>query len=182
MEHLDSARNLPLAIDDIPMKFITGLWLSGLDCTSDMSNFWRQRDLAPVGQDGLTGSAWGDWANYTDSPLRAFEDTMLGEWSKFGHEALRHCGFWVDWWMVIVLVVRWIHLLLHAITPVTLSLLCTSNIKKTKKVGLIGNLGHIKPKLWLHHPPPTVQQVVEENNLTPSIWQISFDANGRNLH
>jgi len=23
-------------------------------------------------QDGLTGSAWGDWANYTDSPLRAF--------------------------------------------------------------------------------------------------------------
>ena len=26
-------------------------------------------------QDGLTGSAWGDWANYTDSPLRAFEET-----------------------------------------------------------------------------------------------------------
>ena len=26
-------------------------------------------------QDGLTGSAWGDWANYTDSPLRAFEGT-----------------------------------------------------------------------------------------------------------
>merc|ERR1712079_198781 len=24
-------------------------------------------------QDGLTGSAWGDWANYTQSPLRAFE-------------------------------------------------------------------------------------------------------------
>ena len=24
-------------------------------------------------QDGLTGSAWGDWANYTDSPLRAVE-------------------------------------------------------------------------------------------------------------
>jgi hypothetical protein len=24
-------------------------------------------------QDGLTGSAWGDWANYADSPLRAFE-------------------------------------------------------------------------------------------------------------
>merc|ERR1712039_723054 len=24
-------------------------------------------------QDGLTGSAWGDWANYVDSPLRAFE-------------------------------------------------------------------------------------------------------------
>eukprot|EP00435_Cladocopium_sp_Y103_P041172 s2316_g11.t1 len=25
-------------------------------------------------QDGLTGSAWGDWANYTESPLRAFEN------------------------------------------------------------------------------------------------------------
>jgi hypothetical protein len=24
-------------------------------------------------QDGLTGSAWGDWANYTESPLRAFD-------------------------------------------------------------------------------------------------------------
>merc|ERR1712196_353545 len=28
-------------------------------------------------QDGLTGSAWGDWSLYTDSPLRAFE-TELG--------------------------------------------------------------------------------------------------------
>merc|ERR1711997_126351 len=27
-------------------------------------------------QDGLTGSAWGDWANYTDSPLRAFEGEL----------------------------------------------------------------------------------------------------------
>merc|ERR1712050_416369 len=27
-------------------------------------------------QDGLTGSAWGDWANYTDSPLRAFENEL----------------------------------------------------------------------------------------------------------
>ena len=28
------------------------------------------------GQDGLTGSAWGDWSNYTDSPLRAFENEL----------------------------------------------------------------------------------------------------------
>ena len=28
------------------------------------------------GQDGLTGSAWGDWASYTDSPLRAFENEL----------------------------------------------------------------------------------------------------------
>merc|ERR1719277_2312201 len=27
-------------------------------------------------QDGLTGSAWGDWALYTDSPLRAFESEL----------------------------------------------------------------------------------------------------------
>eukprot|EP00971_Amphidinium_carterae_P149585 2965787-Amphidinium_carterae.1 len=27
-------------------------------------------------QDGLTGSAWGDWALYTDSPLRAFEGEL----------------------------------------------------------------------------------------------------------
>merc|ERR1712019_327384 len=27
-------------------------------------------------QDGLTGSAWGDWSNYTDSPLRAFESEL----------------------------------------------------------------------------------------------------------
>jgi len=27
-------------------------------------------------QDGLTGSAWGDWELYTDSPLRAFENEL----------------------------------------------------------------------------------------------------------
>ena len=26
--------------------------------------------LDEIAQDGLTGSAWGDWANYTASPLR----------------------------------------------------------------------------------------------------------------
>jgi len=34
-------------------------------------------------QDGLTGSAWGDWALYTDSPLRAFE-SELGVQAPFG--------------------------------------------------------------------------------------------------
>ncbi|CAE8607367.1 unnamed protein product [Polarella glacialis] len=28
-------------------------------------------------QDGLTGSAWGDWALYTDSPLRAFQGELF---------------------------------------------------------------------------------------------------------
>jgi len=40
-------------------------------------------------QDGLTGSAWGDWANYTESPLRAFEGELgvqapVGFWDPLG--------------------------------------------------------------------------------------------------
>jgi len=40
-------------------------------------------------QDGLTGSAWGDWANYADSPLRAFESELgvqapVGYWDPAG--------------------------------------------------------------------------------------------------
>merc|ERR1712084_196763 len=40
-------------------------------------------------QDGLTGNAWGDWALYTDSPLRAFESELgvqapLGFWDPMG--------------------------------------------------------------------------------------------------
>merc|ERR1719343_1917801 len=40
-------------------------------------------------QDGLTGSAWGDWALYTDSPLRAFEGELgvqppVGFWDPAG--------------------------------------------------------------------------------------------------
>jgi len=40
-------------------------------------------------QDGLTGSAWGDWALYTDSPLRAFEGELgvqapTGFWDPVG--------------------------------------------------------------------------------------------------
>merc|ERR1719374_501585 len=40
-------------------------------------------------QDGLTGSAWGDWASYTASPLRAFENELgvqapVGFWDPLG--------------------------------------------------------------------------------------------------
>merc|ERR1739838_779478 len=40
-------------------------------------------------QDGLTGSAWGDWALYTGSPLRAFESELgvqapVGFWDPVG--------------------------------------------------------------------------------------------------
>ncbi|KAL9970053.1 hypothetical protein ACROYT_G022367 [Oculina patagonica] len=43
-------------------------------------------------QDGLTGSAWGDWANYTASPLRAFENELgvqepVGFWDPVGFTA-----------------------------------------------------------------------------------------------
>merc|ERR1719156_160215 len=43
-------------------------------------------------QDGLTGSAWGDWALYTDSPLRAFESELgvqepVGFWDPAGFTA-----------------------------------------------------------------------------------------------
>ncbi|CAE7466092.1 FCPF, partial [Symbiodinium necroappetens] len=43
-------------------------------------------------QDGLTGSAWGDWANYTASPLRAFENELgvqapVGFWDPAGLSA-----------------------------------------------------------------------------------------------
>merc|ERR1712224_521008 len=39
--------------------------------------------------DGLTGQAWGDWALYTDSPLRAFESELgvqapVGFWDPAG--------------------------------------------------------------------------------------------------
>merc|ERR1711988_641852 len=43
-------------------------------------------------QDGLTGSAWGDWALYTASPLRAFESELgvqdpVGFWDPAGFTA-----------------------------------------------------------------------------------------------
>merc|ERR1740123_2795028 len=43
-------------------------------------------------QDGLTGSAWGDWASYTDSPMRAFESELgvqepVGFWDPLGLSA-----------------------------------------------------------------------------------------------
>merc|ERR1719469_1734887 len=43
-------------------------------------------------QDGLAGSAWGDWALYTGSPLRAFENELgvqapVGFWDPLGFTA-----------------------------------------------------------------------------------------------
>ena len=40
--------------------------------------------ITSMSQDGLTGSAWGDWANYTASPLRAFENELgVQAWWQF---------------------------------------------------------------------------------------------------
>ena len=45
-----------------------------------------------MSEDGLTGSAWGDWALYTASPLRAFENELgvqepVGLWDPVGFTA-----------------------------------------------------------------------------------------------
>eukprot|EP00439_Symbiodinium_sp_Y106_P056014 s1121_g7.t2 len=47
--------------------------------------------------DGLTGSAWGDWANYTESPLRAFENE-LGVQAPLGYfDPLGLSKEWAHW-------------------------------------------------------------------------------------
>ena len=48
--------------------------------------------MTAMPEDGLTGSAWGDWANYTASPLRAFENELgvqapVGFWDPAGFTA-----------------------------------------------------------------------------------------------
>merc|ERR1712046_208755 len=47
-------------------------------------------------QDGLTGSAWGDWANYTDSPLRAPAEVVATATQAFENElgVQPPVGFW----------------------------------------------------------------------------------------
>ena len=56
-----------------------GLWifddLCGCKCFLSWV-IWMRCLLWSIAQDGLTGSAWGDWANYTASPLRAFENEL----------------------------------------------------------------------------------------------------------
>ena len=59
-------------------------------------NWWSLRYLSwgMFFQDGLTGSAWGDWANYTDSPLRAeaadFSKDRMRSWKFMAWDILLH--------------------------------------------------------------------------------------------
>ena len=43
-------------------------------------------------KDGLTGSAWGDWANYTASPLRAFEKELGAQVGFTSWDMNQNCG------------------------------------------------------------------------------------------
>ncbi|CAK0825905.1 unnamed protein product, partial [Prorocentrum cordatum] len=47
-------------------------------------------------QDGLTGSAWGDWSLYTSSPLRAFENELGAIIGMFFQDGLTGSA-WGDW-------------------------------------------------------------------------------------
>ena len=54
-------------------------------------------------QDGLTGSAWGDWANYTASPLRAFENELgvqapVGFWDPAGALSCYFVFHFIAWY------------------------------------------------------------------------------------
>merc|ERR1712137_1131297 len=89
----DQSPGTPGAAGDFGFKVITSSDPETLKTklNSEIAND-RLAMMAIMGmffQDGLTGSAWGDWALYTDSPLRAFENELgvqepLGFWDPIG--------------------------------------------------------------------------------------------------
>merc|ERR1711983_363890 len=65
---------------DFGFKVITSKDPEGLKrkLNAELAN-GRLAMMAIIGmffQDGLTGKPWGDWSNYVDSPLRAFENEL----------------------------------------------------------------------------------------------------------
>ena len=63
--------------------------LHGMVCSLLVIRWVNWSSVTYSTQDGLTGSAWGDWANYTASPLRAFENELgvqapVGFWDPAG--------------------------------------------------------------------------------------------------
>eukprot|EP00439_Symbiodinium_sp_Y106_P007319 s2545_g1.t1 len=92
----DQSRGTPAAAGDFGFKVLTSSDPAARTkkLQSELAN-GRLAMMAIIGmffQDGLTGSAWGDWANYTASPLRAFENELgvqppLGFWDPLGFTA-----------------------------------------------------------------------------------------------
>ncbi|KAL9138975.1 Light-harvesting complex [Amphidinium carterae] len=78
----DQSPGTPGAKGDLGFKVLTSSDPVELEkkLSAEIAN-GRLAMMAIIGmffQDGLTGSAWGDWANYTASPLRAFGATNAG--------------------------------------------------------------------------------------------------------
>eukprot|EP00439_Symbiodinium_sp_Y106_P044017 s3673_g5.t1 len=80
LEHFDAVMNTPLEVTEetlqtLPRRVATAEHLAQIPGRADIDDAIAYlRESAPGADhatDGLTGSAWGDWANYTASPLRA---------------------------------------------------------------------------------------------------------------
>eukprot|EP00434_Breviolum_minutum_P018326 symbB.v1.2.016170.t1/scaffold1226.1/size132380/6 len=92
----DQSAGTPAAAGDFGWKLITSTdpEVKKTKLNAELAN-GRLAMMAIIGmffQDGLTGSAWGDWANYTASPLRAFENELgvqapVGFWDPVGFTA-----------------------------------------------------------------------------------------------
>ncbi|KAL9139512.1 Light-harvesting complex [Amphidinium carterae] len=90
----DQSPGTPAAEGDFGFKVLTSSEPAELEkkLSAEIAN-GRLAMMAIIGmffQDGLTGSAWGDWASYTASPLRAFEEETgvqppLGFWDPLGY-------------------------------------------------------------------------------------------------
>jgi hypothetical protein len=74
----DQSEGTPAAAGDFGWKVLTSSEPEGKrkKLSAELAN-GRLAMMAIIGmfyQDGLTGSAWGDWSLYTDSVLRAYEN------------------------------------------------------------------------------------------------------------
>merc|ERR1711943_63355 len=92
----DQSAGTPAAAGDFNFKVLTSSDAAEKQkkLAAEIAN-GRLAMMAIIGmffQDGLTGSAWGDWALYTGSPLRAFENELgvqapAGFWDPLGFTA-----------------------------------------------------------------------------------------------
>merc|ERR1712072_1121703 len=92
----DQSAGTPAAAGDFNFKVLTSADAveKQKKLNAEIANV-RLAMMAIIGmffQDGLTGSAWGDWALYTAPPLRAFESELgvqdpVGFWDPLGFTA-----------------------------------------------------------------------------------------------